>query len=226
MSQGVLDVSSADLDNRGGALGGKQSLRLSAASLDNRGGLLTSDGELELTAGRVDSADGGEISARGDLRLTVERLVQRQGRLIGERGVSLDLRGGDLDSRGGLISARGPRGIERLNVLDNRQGGEISSQQGFECWPGASTTASRGASSAPGNCAWTPTRWATPAPACSPDGRAATVTGGSLDNSAGGTLLEQGRRAGASASAARWTTTARGALVSRGAQRIGARQPG
>ncbi|RKF96733.1 hypothetical protein CKA43_32790, partial [Pseudomonas aeruginosa] len=51
--------------------------------------MLTSDGELELTAGRVDSADGGEISARGDLRLTVERLVQRQGRLIGERGVSL-----------------------------------------------------------------------------------------------------------------------------------------
>ncbi len=59
----MLDVSSADLDNRGGALSGKQSLRLSAANLDNRGGLLTSDGELELTAGRVDSADGGEISA-------------------------------------------------------------------------------------------------------------------------------------------------------------------
>ncbi|WP_430283298.1 hypothetical protein, partial [Pseudomonas aeruginosa] len=78
------------------------------------------------------SADGGEISARGDLRLTVERLVQRQGRLIGERGVSLDLRGGDLDNQGGLISARGPLSIERLNVLDNRQGGEISSQQGFE----------------------------------------------------------------------------------------------
>ncbi|MGV8495626.1 hypothetical protein, partial [Pseudomonas aeruginosa] len=97
-----------------------------------RGGLLTSDGELELTAGRVDSADGGEISARDDLRLTVERLVQRQGRLIGERGVSLDLRGGDLDNQGGLISARGPLSIERLNVLDNRQGGEISSQQGFE----------------------------------------------------------------------------------------------
>ncbi|HCE9652901.1 TPA: hemagglutinin repeat-containing protein, partial [Pseudomonas aeruginosa] len=126
ISQGVLDVSSADLDNRGGALSGKQSLRLSAANLDNRGGLLTSDGELELTAGRVDSADGGEISARGDLRLTVERLVQRQGRLIGERGVSLDLRGGDLDNQGGLISARGPLSIERLNVLDNRQGGVIA----------------------------------------------------------------------------------------------------
>ncbi|MCE2593200.1 hypothetical protein ACNQRN_31310, partial [Pseudomonas aeruginosa] len=37
ISQGVLDVSSADLDNRGGALSGKQSLRLSAANLDNRG---------------------------------------------------------------------------------------------------------------------------------------------------------------------------------------------
>ncbi|MDI9718980.1 hypothetical protein, partial [Pseudomonas aeruginosa] len=37
-----------------------------------------------------------------------------------------------LDNQGGLISARGPLSIERLNVLDNRQGGEISSQQGFE----------------------------------------------------------------------------------------------
>ncbi len=40
--------------------------------------------------------------------------------------------GRDLDNQGGLISARGPLSIERLNVLDNRQGGEISSQQGFE----------------------------------------------------------------------------------------------
>ncbi|WP_447845373.1 two-partner secretion system putative hemagglutinin TpsA2 [Pseudomonas aeruginosa] len=122
ISQGVLDVSSADLDNRGGALGGKQSLRLSAANLDNRGGLLTSDGELELTAGRVDSADGGEISARGDLRLTVERLVQRQGRLIGERGVSLDLRGGALDNHGqGALVSKGAQRIDAAS-LDNAQG--------------------------------------------------------------------------------------------------------
>ncbi|MGV8422755.1 hypothetical protein ACV35O_35695, partial [Pseudomonas aeruginosa] len=93
-----LSVATGALDNaEGGQLISQGVLDVSSADLDNRGGLLTSDGELELTAGRVDSADGGEISARGDLRLTVERLVQRQGRLIGERGVSLDLRGGDLD---------------------------------------------------------------------------------------------------------------------------------
>ncbi|MGV8546549.1 hypothetical protein ACV35P_32760, partial [Pseudomonas aeruginosa] len=73
-----------------------------AANLDNRGGLLTSDGELARPAGRGDSADGGGISARGGLRLRVERRVQRQGGVIGERGVSLALRGGDLDNQGGL----------------------------------------------------------------------------------------------------------------------------
>ncbi|MBW5466106.1 hypothetical protein GOY11_34485, partial [Pseudomonas aeruginosa] len=121
ITQCVRDVSSADLDIRGGALSGKQSLRLSAAILDNRGGLLTSDGELELTAGRVDSADGGEISARGDLRLTVERLVQRHGRLIGDRGVSRELRGCNLDNQWCLISARGALSIAMRHVRDNRR---------------------------------------------------------------------------------------------------------
>ncbi|HCF4992196.1 TPA: DUF637 domain-containing protein, partial [Pseudomonas aeruginosa] len=188
ISQGVLDVSSADLDNRGGALSGKQSLRLSAANLDNRGGLLTSDGELELTAGRVDSADGGEISARGDLRLTVERLVQRQGRLIGERGVSLDLRGGDLDNQGGLISARGPLSIERLNVLDNRQGGEISSQQGFELLARRIDNGQQGRIISAGKLRLDADALGNAGAGLLSGWQGLTVTGGSLDNSAGGTL--------------------------------------
>lgn len=188
ISQGVLDVSSADLDNRGGALSGKQSLRLSAANLDNRGGLLTSDGELELTAGRVDSADGGEISARGDLRLTVERLVQRQGRLVGERGVSLDLRGGDLDNQGGLISARGPLSIERLNVLDNRQGGEISSQQGFELLARRIDNGQQGRIISAGKLRLDADALGNAGAGLLSGWQGLTVTGGSLDNSAGGTL--------------------------------------
>ncbi|WP_301755177.1 two-partner secretion domain-containing protein [Pseudomonas aeruginosa] len=220
ISQGVLDVSSADLDNRGGALSGKQSLRLSAANLDNRGGLLTSDGELELTAGRVDSADGGEISARGDLRLTVERLVQRQGRLIGERGVSLDLRGGDLDNQGGLISARGPLSIERLNVLDNRQGGEISSQQGFELLARRIDNGQQGRIISAGKLRLDADALGN-AGAGLLSGQGLTVTGGSLDNSAGGTLSSKDGELAISLGGA-LDNHGQGALVSKGAQRIDA----
>ncbi|TEP74330.1 filamentous hemagglutinin N-terminal domain-containing protein [Pseudomonas aeruginosa] len=221
ISQGVLDVSSADLDNRGGALSGKQSLRLSAANLDNRGGLLTSDGELELTAGRVDSADGGEISARGDLRLTVERLVQRQGRLIGERGVSLDLRGGDLDNQGGLISARGPLSIERLNVLDNRQGGEISSQQGFELLARRIDNGQQGRIISAGKLRLDADAQGNAGAGLLSGWQGLTVTGGSLDNSAGGTLSSKDGELAVSLGGA-LDNHGQGALVSKGAQRIDA----
>ncbi|HBP1116791.1 TPA: two-partner secretion system putative hemagglutinin TpsA2 [Pseudomonas aeruginosa] len=221
ISQGVLDVSSADLDNRGGAFSGKQSLRLSAANLDNRGGLLTSDGELELTAGRVDSADGGEISARGDLRLTVERLVQRQGRLIGERGVSLDLRGGDLDNQGGLISARGPLSIERLNVLDNRQGGEISSQQGFELLARRIDNGQQGRIISAGKLRLDADALGNAGAGLLSGWQGLTVTGGSLDNSAGGTLSSKDGELAISLGGA-LDNHGQGALVSKGAQRIDA----
>ncbi|RPX95403.1 hemagglutinin [Pseudomonas aeruginosa] len=221
ISQGVLDVSSADLDNRGGALSGKQSLRLSAANLDNRGGLLTSDGELELTAGRVDSADGGEISARGELRLTVERLVQRQGRLIGERGVSLDLRGGDLDNQGGLISARGPLSIERLNVLDNRQGGEISSQQGFELLARRIDNGQQGRIISAGKLRLDADALGNAGAGLLSGWQGLTVTGGSLDNSAGGTLSSKDGELAISLGGA-LDNHGQGALVSKGAQRIDA----
>ncbi|HCG0952758.1 DUF637 domain-containing protein [Pseudomonas aeruginosa] len=221
ISQGVLDVSSADLDNRGGALSGKQSLRLSAANLDNRGGLLTSDGELELTAGRVDSADGGEISARGDLRLTVERLVQRQGRLIGERGVSLDLRGGDLDNQGGLISARGPLSIERLNVLDNRQGGEISSQQGFELLARRIDNGQQGRIISAGKLRLDADALGNAGAGLLSGWQGLTVTGGSLDNSAGGTLSSKDGELAVSLGGA-LDNHGQGALVSKGTQRIDA----
>ncbi|HFN7103377.1 filamentous hemagglutinin N-terminal domain-containing protein [Pseudomonas aeruginosa] len=221
ISQGVLDVSSADLDNRGGVLSGKQSLRLSAANLDNRGGLLTSDGELELTAGRVDSADGGEISARGDLRLTVERLVQRQGRLVGERGVSLDLRGGDLDNQGGLISARGPLSIERLNVLDNRQGGEISSQQGFELLARRIDNGQQGRIISAGKLRLDADALGNAGAGLLSGWQGLTVTGGSLDNSAGGTLSSKDGELAISLGGA-LDNHGQGALVSKGAQWIDA----
>ncbi|ABR84623.1 filamentous hemagglutinin [Pseudomonas paraeruginosa PA7] len=221
VSQGALDVSSADLDNRGGALSGKQSLTLGAGNLDNRGGLLTSDGELELTAGRVDSADGGEISARGDLRLTVERLLQRQGRLIGERGVRLDLQGGDLDNQGGLISARGPLSIERLNVLDNRQGGEISSQQGFELLASRIDNGQKGRIISAGKLRLVADQLGNAGDGLFSGWEGLAVEGGSLYNSAGGTLSSKNGELAVSLAGA-LDNHGQGALVSKGAQRIAA----
>lgn len=217
-----LSVATGALDNaEGGQLISQGVLDVSSADLDNRGGLLTSDGELELTAGRVDSADGGEISARGDLRLTVERLVQRQGRLIGERGVSLDLRGGDLDNQGGLISARGPLSIERLNVLDNRQGGEISSQQGFELLARRIDNGQQGRIISAGKLRLDADALGNAGAGLLSGWQGLTVTGGSLDNSAGGTLSSKDGELAVSLGGA-LDNHGQGALVSKGAQRIDA----
>ncbi|MBG6985903.1 two-partner secretion system putative hemagglutinin TpsA2 [Pseudomonas aeruginosa] len=217
-----LSVVTGALDNaEGGQLISQGVLDVSSADLDNRGGLLTSDGELELTAGRVDSADGGEISARGDLRLTVERLVQRQGRLIGERGVSLDLRGGDLDNQGGLISARGPLSIERLNVLDNRQGGEISSQQGFELLARRIDNGQQGRIISAGKLRLDADALGNAGAGLLSGWQGLTVTGGSLDNSAGGTLSSKDGELAISLGGA-LDNHGQGALVSKGAQRIDA----
>ncbi|HCJ1270465.1 TPA: DUF637 domain-containing protein, partial [Pseudomonas aeruginosa] len=167
------------------------------------------------------SADGGEISARGDLRLTVERLVQRQGRLIGERGVSLDLRGGDLDNQGGLISARGPLSIERLNVLDNRQGGEISSQQGFELLARRIDNGQQGRIISAGKLRLDADALGNAGAGLLSGWQGLTVTGGSLDNSAGGTLSSKDGELAISLGGA-LDNHGQGALVSKGAQRIDA----
>lgn len=132
ISQAALDVHSGDLNNQGGALSSKQNLSLQTRNLDNSAaGLISSAGELSINAQRLDSSFEGEISAKGNLLLRVTELVQRQGRLIGEQAVTLNLAGGKFDNRGGLLSAHGPLSIQRLAELDNRDLGEISSQQSF-----------------------------------------------------------------------------------------------
>ncbi|PZW49455.1 hemagglutinin repeat-containing protein [Pseudomonas sp. URMO17WK12:I2] len=137
LSQAGLELASGDLDNRGGVISSRQALDMTAGAVDNRdNGLITSADTLDLTAIRLDSSrdlgnSGGELSAKKDLRLTVTQLIQRQGRLIGEAGVRLDLKGGDLDNRGGLLTANGPLSLQALGKLDNRDGGEVSSTQGY-----------------------------------------------------------------------------------------------
>jgi filamentous hemagglutinin len=135
-SQTTLNATSADLDNRNGVISSQQALTLTADAVDNRdNGLITSAASLTLTADSLDSSrdlalSGGEVSAKQALTLTVKKLIQRQGRLIGEAGVSLDLQGGDLDNRDGLLFAKGPLTFANLRKLDNR-GGELSSSQSY-----------------------------------------------------------------------------------------------
>ena len=131
VSDGTLSVTAGDVDNRGGVIGSQQALKLTTANLENNAGLINSQGDLTLAGQHVDSSYGGEISAKGDLRFTVQQLIQRQGRLIGERAVAIDLQGGDLHNNAGLISAKGPLTFARLATLVNREQGEISSQTAF-----------------------------------------------------------------------------------------------
>ncbi|WP_301151112.1 DUF637 domain-containing protein [Metapseudomonas otitidis] len=127
-----LVVRGESLDNSaGGVINSQGSLDLSLqGGLVNQQGLITSTAGLHLKAASLDSSQGGEVSSKGDLRLSVARLIQQQGRLIGEAAVHLDLQDGDLDNRGGLLSAKGPLTLEHLAKLDNR-GGELSSRQGY-----------------------------------------------------------------------------------------------
>ncbi|WP_371365415.1 hemagglutinin repeat-containing protein [Pseudomonas sp. QL9] len=141
LAQGRLDASTGHLDNRGGVLSGQQGLVLRAGDIRNgrngagqAGGLITSQGALDLRVGQFEALGGGEVSAKGDLQLTVATLIQQQALLIGEGNVRIDLgqagQRGDFDNRGGLLSAGGLLQINGLGHLDNR-GGEISSAQSF-----------------------------------------------------------------------------------------------
>lgn len=137
LSRTTLDAQTADLNNRGGVLSSQQTLTLRSAAIDNRdNGLITSASGLTLNATRLDSSrdlgsTGGEVSAKQNLQLTVDQLIQQQGRLIGEAGVRVDFKGGNLDNRAGLLSAKGPLSLLNLGKLDNRDAGEISSSQSF-----------------------------------------------------------------------------------------------
>ncbi|EKG0327899.1 DUF637 domain-containing protein, partial [Pseudomonas aeruginosa] len=130
-------------------------------------------------------------------------------------------RGGDLDNQGGLISARGPLSIERLNVLDNRQGGEISSQQGFELLARRIDNGQQGRIISAGKLRLDADALGNAGAGLLSGWQGLTVTGGSLDNSAGGTLSSKDGELAISLGGA-LDNHGQGALVSKGAQRIDA----
>jgi filamentous hemagglutinin len=134
VSQRGLELDVKDgLDNSAeGLIAAADDLNIKADLIDNTAsGLINSKGALEISANRLDSSDKGEVSSSGDLQLTLNELIQQQGRLIGESGIYLDLQGGDINNLSGLIATHGPLSIQNLRDLNNRDGGEVSSQQSF-----------------------------------------------------------------------------------------------
>jgi len=127
----LLTLNSGNLNNQGGSVLAGGALVLNAMALNNSAnGLINAQSRLTLGADSLDSSDGGEVSAKGDLNLTLAALSQNGGRLLGEQAVTLNLGGHDLNNRNGLITAKGLLTVNGLRNLDN-QGGEISSSQSF-----------------------------------------------------------------------------------------------
>ncbi|WP_256660404.1 hemagglutinin repeat-containing protein, partial [Pseudomonas sp. GL93] len=109
------------LNNQAGTLGAGTSLNVQAASLDNRqAGKLGSDGQLKATIdGLLDNQAKGQVLAKGAMELLAGRLDNREGRLTGQ-GL-LTLHSANVDNRGGVILSQKDL---QLNVgeLDNQQG--------------------------------------------------------------------------------------------------------
>ncbi|HFS0973389.1 TPA: deaminase domain-containing protein, partial [Pseudomonas aeruginosa] len=111
--------------------------------------------------------------------------------------------------------------IERLNVLDNRQGGEISSQQGFELLARRIDNGQQGRIISAGKLRLDADALGNAGAGLLSGWQGLTVTGGSLDNSAGGTLSSKDGKLAISLGGA-LDNHGQGALVSKGAQRIDA----
>lgn len=131
----TLDVTADTLSNAGGSLLAKGAATITAGQLDNTTkGLINSQASLIVTADHLDSSSEGEVSAKGDVQLTLGEFKQQGGRLIGEAAVGLDLGRaggtGNLDNTGGLITTTGVLSFAHLNQVNNT-GGEIGSSQGF-----------------------------------------------------------------------------------------------
>ncbi|ROM56643.1 hemagglutinin, partial [Pseudomonas poae] len=221
VSDGSLKVTAADVDNRSGVIGSQQALNLTVANLDNGAGLINSQGGLTLAGQRVDSSLDGEISSKGDLKLTVRKLIQRQGRLIGERAVALDLQGGDLDNSAGLISAKGPLTFARLGTLTNREQGEISSQTAFTVAAKRIDNGDRGVILSADQLRLEADAVVNADKSLISGWNGLTVVGGSLDNSAEGTLSSKSGTLRTMLTGA-LDNHAAGALVSQGKQTISA----
>ncbi|MFW5227050.1 DUF637 domain-containing protein [Pseudomonas aeruginosa] len=224
LSDAGVTLKGASLDNsRSGVISAKGAVDIRTGVLDNsRNGGIGSNAGITLVAARLDNGQQGRVSAKGLLDANLKGLDQRGGGvLVSETGVTLDLNGGTLVNRdGGLIATPGALLLRQLGAVDNGAGGEISSDRAFTL--AAASLDNRGGrligagklrldADALGNAgAGLLSGW-----------QGLTVTGGSLDNSAGGTLSSKDGELAVSLGGA-LDNHGQGALVSKGAQRIDA----
>lgn len=124
-----LSYSGEDATNRKGLiLSGAAHTELNTASLDNQGGTVQGD-TLTVTADKVDNGSGGLMaSLLGDMKLTVDALANRGGKLFAKQQVTVN--GATLDnSAGGQISGN-VLALTARDTLTN-QGGLIEANQGL-----------------------------------------------------------------------------------------------
>ncbi|BCR24369.1 two-partner secretion domain-containing protein [Aquipseudomonas alcaligenes] len=214
LSQRALQIAAGDVDNRHGVIGSEQALQLDAARVDNQAGLINSGDRLALTATTLDSSSQGEVSAQQDLVLSVNQLIQRQGRLIAGAALSLDLHDGSLDNRGGLISAQGPLTLANLRSLDNR-GGELSSNASFLVRATSIDNGEQGRIISSGTLSLEAATLRNAGEGLLSGWQGLDVTGGSLDNSGKGTLSSRNGALSVELSGA-LNNSAEGALASQG----------
>ncbi|WP_343575839.1 filamentous hemagglutinin N-terminal domain-containing protein [Pseudomonas sp.] len=135
LSDGSLSLTADTLDNRqGGVISAKGALDLRGATLLNsQSGRILGGADLLLAQSRVDNSDHGRIEAVGRVSGQVQTLDQHNaGQLVSNGGIDLDFAGGTLDnSSGGLLATPGQLLLRNLAQLNNSNGGEVSSQQGF-----------------------------------------------------------------------------------------------
>ncbi|SFX88860.1 filamentous hemagglutinin [Pseudomonas sp. NFR02] len=128
------------LNNAQGTLRSDARLTINAGGLTNDDATLSSAGELKIATGNL-SNQGGELRSATQLGMTVTALDNsRNGHVVSQADVSLDMQGGYLNNNGGLINAPGQLLLKQLGSVDN-QGGEISSAHAFELAATALNTA-------------------------------------------------------------------------------------
>jgi len=105
----TVDTGTAPIDNEGGSLIARDSLRINGGDLDNRSGLIEAGSSLSIdTAGyhlnNSETGESGGIVSAGTLQLKSQRVNNSQGRLLSESRLEV-IAGEKIDNSRGRISS-------------------------------------------------------------------------------------------------------------------------
>lgn len=123
-----LTINSVNLKNTGGQItyAGANELKVIAdREMDNTAGNIHSNGKLALGAENLQSLQG-EISAMGDMKLTLEQNLQNeQGKIISDKQLEIIAKG-NIENTQGTLAGKQSLSLA-ANNLNNGQGGNIAS---------------------------------------------------------------------------------------------------